>query len=153
MHYRKDITKPYWYVSYQRLNKVGIYIRMIYIVASYLCNKLYYKKIFLLLAVECPRGCPNGLNGAVGDKGERGPKGFAGSKGLKGFKGPPGNQGVGGLPGSPGDKGRTGRRGVRGPQGLRGLPGAAGPAGPAGPPGPSNNCPEYDGVDFDKVES
>ena len=106
-----------------------------------------------LLAVECPKGCPNGLDGAAGEKGDTGLKGFSGYKGYTGLRGPPGQRGVAGLPGLPGDEGMTGKPGVKGPQGIRGLPGAVGPAGPAGPPGPSDSCPEYDGVDFDVVRS
>ena len=106
-----------------------------------------------LSAVECPRGCPNGLDGAVGDRGDTGPKGSSGSRGLRGMRGPSGPRGVAGSPGSPGDEGSVGISGVKGSLGLRGLPGAIGPAGPPGPPGPSNSCPEYDGVDFDMVRN
>ena len=47
----------------------------------------------------------------------------------------------------------AGSPGYRGPRGHRGLPGAPGPAGPQGPPGPSDNCPEFDGIDFDVVSN
>ena len=106
-----------------------------------------------LSAVECPRGCPDGLDGAVGDKGDTGQKGLSGLKGFRGIGGLPGQRVVAGPPGSPGDEGSVGIHGVKGPPGLRGLPGAVGPAGPSGPPGPRDTCPEYDGVDFDMVRS
>ena len=123
------------------------YISNVQSVATFLCHCYFY------LAVECPTGCPNGLDGAIGDRGDIGPKGTSGPRGLIGMRGPIGLRGVAGLPGSPGDEGSVGKAGVKGPPGLRGLPGAVGPAGPAGPPGPRDDCPEYDGVDFDMVRS
>ena len=121
----------------------------------FFCGPLRYNSIYLLLVVPttCPEGCQDGQKGLRGDDGLTGPRGYPGNPGPPGYGGPRGPRGIAGLPGDLGDEGFAGSPGHRGPRGHRGLPGAPGPAGLQGPPGPSDNCPEFDGVDFDVVSN
>ena len=105
----------------------------------------------LVVATHCPRGCANGPKGKRGKTGPIGPRGYPGVPGPPGYSGPRGPRGISGLPGLPGDEGLPGYPGHQGPRGAPGPQGPPGKPGPQGPPGPSDNCPEYDGVDFEVV--
>ena len=105
----------------------------------------------LVVATDCPRGCADGPKGIKGKIGPTGPRGYPGVPGPPGYLGPRGPRGTFGPPGLPGDEGPTGYPGHQGPRGTPGPQGPPGGPGPRGLPGPSDNCPEYDGVDFEVV--
>ena len=130
-------------------------IKCIYLCCS--CSYIHHQhsiiNFSLVVPAACPEGCSSGLKGSRGEKGSTGPRGLPGYRGPPGYPGPKGPRGIAGLPGDAGDDGFAGSPGQRGSRGRRGLPGAPGPAGPQGPPGPTDDCPEYDGVDFDVVRN